>query len=131
MTKIVVITHGCFAKTLVQVAEEILEKDSDFLTICFDLKMEQDELQSKINETLAPLVDSHSIIILTDLFGGTPSNLTIPLVQKEKIEVITGLNLAMLIYLMTQSPDTDFETLCNGTKVAGKEAIVVAGEFLP
>ena len=131
MTEIIVITHGSLAKELIAITDQILEKPSGAIAICFDLLNNYSELQSKLESALANIDEQEKIIILTDLFGGTASNVTIPFVQKGRIEVITGLNLAMLLYLYTQPENTEFTTLCQGVKSAGKEAIIVAGEFLP
>ena len=131
MTKTVVITHGSLAKELVDITNQILEKETGAIAICFDLINEYTELKNKIEQALANFHESDKVIILTDLFGGTASNVAIPFVQKERIEVITGLNLAMLLFLFSQPENITFDQLCQGVKTAGKDAIIVAGEFLP
>ena len=131
MTKTIVITHGSLAKDLVEITDQILERATGAIAICFDLLNDYADLKHKIEDVLSTIDESDKIIILTDLFGGTASNVAIPFVQKERIDVITGLNLAMLLYLFSQPEDTAFVTLCQGVKTAGKEAIIVAGEFLP
>jgi len=131
VTKIIVITHGSLARELVEITDQILERSTGAIAICFDLLNDYTELKLQIEEALSTIDESEKIIILTDLFGGTASNVAIPFVQKERIDVITGLNLAMLLYLYSQPEDTAFVTLCQGVKTAGKEAIIVAGEFLP
>ena len=70
------------------------------------------------------------LIILTDLFGGTPNNLSLPYLKKGSIEVITGLNLPMLLHLVTHLEKLSFEKLCKSTKNMGIQGILVAGEFL-
>jgi mannose PTS system EIIA component len=131
MTKTIVITHGSLAKELVDITDQILEKETGAVAICFDLVDEYTELKNKIEQALATFDESDKVIILTDLFGGTASNAAIPFAQKERVEVITGLNLAMLLYLFSQPENKTFINLCQGVKTAGKDAIIVAGEFLP
>ena len=130
MTNILVVTHGNLAKEFVNIAEDITQQKSKATAVCFDLGLDQANSTDKITDAIKSQDSSEPIIILTDLFGGSPSNISIPFVRVEKIEVITGLNLAMLLYLLTQTEDKGFEALCKGAKQAGKEAIIVAGEFL-
>ncbi|MCP4754346.1 MAG: hypothetical protein GY866_25965 [Proteobacteria bacterium] len=130
MTEILVISHGNLAKEMVKIAEVILEKPIKATPICFDLDHEPAEYTRKITDIMDSLKPEHQVIILTDLFGGTPSNVTIPFIQENKLEVITGLNLSMLLYLLSQPESKSFKELCEGAKKAGQEAIIIAGEFL-
>ncbi len=130
MTNILVITHGNLASEFVKIAEIITEKKSKAIPICFDLATDQPNYSQKINSTIDSLDSKQPIIILTDLFGGTPSNMAIPFIQKDRVEVITGLNLPMLLFLLTQPEDKNFEDLCKGARQASQESIIIAGEFL-
>ncbi len=130
MTEIVVITHGCLAKEIVKIAESIVGCSTNVIPVCFDLDLNPSEYNKKILSVMESIHPEHSVIILTDLFGGTPSNISIPFVKKGKVEVITGLNLPMLIYLLNQPEDKDFQKLCSEVRKTGKEAIIIAGEFL-
>lgn len=131
MAQIIVITHGNLASELIRIAESILGRQTGAVSICLDLHEEdRAEIKNRIKNALAPYPNSN-LIILTDLFGGTASNLAIPFVRKERTEVITGLNLAMLLYLLTQPADAKFREMCQGAKQAAQEAIVIAGEYLP
>jgi len=130
MTEIVVITHGCLAKEFVSIAESIVDRVTNVIPVCFDLNLDPAEYNRKIMNVMESIHPEHSVIILTDLFGGTPSNISIPFVKKGKVEVITGLNLPMLMYLLNQPEDVDFQELCSNVKRVGQEAIIIAGEFL-
>jgi len=130
MTQILVITHGALATDFIRVAERVLNTHSSAIPICFDIDADQTDYQQLLQEVLEGIRPDQNILILTDLFGGTPSNLSIPYIQKNKVEVITGINLAMLIYLLSQPKGKEFSELCTGVKKAGQEAIVIAGEFL-
>ncbi|MBU2514751.1 hypothetical protein KJ966_25795 [bacterium] len=129
MANILVITHGNLAAEFVKIAETITNRKGKAIPVCFDLDTDSDCSQ-KINSAIDSLDSGQSVIILTDLFGGTPSNMAIPFIQKNKVEVITGLNLPMLLFLLTQPEDKDFEELCRGAKQASQESIIIAGEFL-
>jgi len=130
MVQILVITHGNLASEIVNIAASITEQPSKALSLCLDPGFDPSEYTQKITNYIASLKSNQNLVILTDLFGGTPSNLAIPFIRKDKIEVITGLNLPMLLYLMSQPEDKDFKELCRGAKKAGEEAIIIAGEFL-
>lgn len=130
MPQIIVITHGNLANELVDILEQILKKESQVIPVCFDLNWDPSFFSEKIEEVLNGIGSNRNIIILTDLFGGTPSNLSIPYIKKNMVEVITGVNLPMLVYLLSQPKGKDFKELCLGAKKAGADAIVIAGEFL-
>ncbi len=127
MTNIIVVTHGNLAQEFVNIAESITETKGKVFPICFNLENDQTDCSQQIQK----IIDSdQSTIILTDLFGGTPSNLAIPFIQKDRVEVITGLNLPMLLFLLNQFEELGFEELCKRAKQASQEAVIIAGEFL-
>lgn len=130
MAQIVVITHGNLALELVRVVSQITEQPSSAIPVCFDLNQDHTEYTKIISDVFDNLDPDKPVIILTDLFGGTPSNFTFPFVKKDKVEVITGLNLPMLMYLVTQPEGKRFEELCEGAKKAGQDAIIIAGQFM-
>ncbi len=130
MTEIVVITHGNLALELVRVVSEITEHTAKAIPVCLALHHDQAEYTKIISDVFNRLTPDGQVIILTDLFGGTPSNITFPFVKKDRVEVITGLNLPMLMYLVTHSEDKSFNELCEGAHKAGKDAIIIAGQFM-
>ncbi|NQU63042.1 MAG: PTS sugar transporter subunit IIA [SAR324 cluster bacterium] len=130
MPEIVVITHGNLALELVRVVSEITERPAKVIPVCLELHHVQAEYTKSITDVFNRLNPEGQVIILTDLFGGTPSNITFPFVKKDKVEVITGLNLPMLMYLVMHSEDKNFNELCEGAHKAGKDAIIIAGQFM-
>ena len=130
MANILVVTHGSLAEDFVSIAEHITRSENKAIPICFELDMDPSEYPAKIASAMEKLDKSQPIIVLTDLFGGSPSNFAIPYIQKDKVEVITGLNMPMLIYLLTQPEGKGIEELAKGAKQAGQDAILIAGEFL-
>ncbi len=130
MANILVITHGNLADEFVSIAENIAKSANKIIPVSFELTLDQSEYPAKMAEAMESIDPNEPTIILTDLFGGTPSNFAIPYIQKDKVEVITGLNIPMLVYLMTQPPGKSIEELSNGARQAGKDAIIIAGEFL-
>lgn len=130
MANILVVTHGSLAEEFVNIAENITQSESKVVPVCFELNLEQSEYPAKIASAMEMLDNDDPTIILTDLFGGSPSNFAIPYIQKNKVEVITGLNMPMLLYLMNQPPGKSIEELTKGAKQASQDAIIIAGEFL-
>ncbi len=130
MREILVITHGNLAKEIVRITEQIVEHSINVTPICFESDLDPSRYTQEIKDAIGSLDPNHQVIILTDLFGGTPSNIAIPFIQKDKVEVITGINLPMLIYLLSQPEEKSLAELCLGAKKTGEEAIIIVGEFL-
>ncbi|MGK0291608.1 MAG: PTS system mannose-specific IIA component [bacterium] len=129
-TSIVVITHGDFAENILSAAEFILKEPRKAIPIGLGYIQTHDELSEIVKKTVESKLRSQKVIILTDMFGGTPSNLSIPFLIKGQVEVITGLNLSMLLYALSQVDKKSFNDLSEGIKDAGRRAILVAGDLL-
>ena len=130
MTEIVVITHGNLAAELVKVVSDITERPAAAIPVCLEFHRDQAEYSRNITDVFNRLNPEEQVIVLTDLFGGTPSNITFPFVREGKLEVITGLNLPMLMYVVMNAEEKSFKELCEGAYKAGKDAIIIAGQFM-
>jgi len=130
MTEIVVITHGSLAREMVKVVSQITEQPVSAIPVCFEFHQDQATNTQIISEVFDQLDSEKEVIVLTDMFGGTPSNISFPFVKQNKVEVITGLNLPMLMYLVTQPEGKSLAELCEGAQKAGREAIIIAGQFM-
>jgi PTS system mannose-specific IIA component len=126
----ILVTHGRLAEEFVHAMEHVVGEQSDVATICIgpsdDMEARRREIASAIRR-----VDSGSgAVILTDLFGGTPSNLAISLLEAGKTEVIAGINLPMLIRLAGARKSMDLTGAVAAAREAGRNYITVASEFL-
>ncbi len=130
MTEIVVITHGNLASEMVKVVSDITDRPAKAIPVCLEFHCDQAEYTNLIIGILDRLDPNGQVIILTDLFGGTPSNITFPFVKEDKIEVITGMNLPILMYLEINAEGKSCQELCEGAYKAGKDAIIIAGQFM-
>ncbi len=130
MTRILLITHGDLGKVFVEVAQGILKKSVAIDLLSFQEEQSQEEFSKALQKMIEHYPQEDQILILTDLFGGTPSNLAIPYLEKNRIEVITGLNLAMLLHLVAGCNTKSFIELCQGARKAGLDSVVRAGDFL-
>lgn len=130
MIGMVLVTHGNLAREFVHAMEHVVGPQEAVETVCIgpndDMEVRREEIAGAIKQ-----VDSGSgVIILTDLFGGTPSNLAISLLDAGKVEVIAGINLPMLIRLAGARKKSDVVTAAQAARDAGKSYITVASEFL-
>ena len=130
MIGIILVTHGQLAKEFVSAMEHVVGTQEAVATICIgpndDMEVRRAQIAAAIHE-----VDSGAgAILLTDLFGGTPSNLAISLLQQGKTEVIAGINLPMLIRLAGARREMDLRGAAEAAREAGRNYITLASEFL-
>ena len=129
MTGLVVVTHAGLATALVAAVAMIT--GSTELTEAVELHAADpaDGLVARIGEALER-VGGDGAIILTDMFGGTPSNAAISFLQEGKVEVVTGVNLPMMVEYFSRRERMGFDELCASLMRCGRESVIVAGEFL-
>ncbi len=129
MTGIVVIAHGNLAQELVKVATFILEERDGVFPLDIDPAEPPEKIHDRIRETLRRANQGQGVLILTDLFGGTPSNFGLVFLEEGKVEVVSGVNLPMLIKAL-QHRDLPPGELASLVTEAGKKAIVKSSALL-
>jgi len=130
MVHLLLLTHGQLGHELVSVAEMILEKKLPITVIGLEWAQPNQEKSIFLRTLFDTLDAKDQVIALTDSFGGTPSNLILGYLKPGKVEIITGVNLAMLLFLGSADLSEKLSSTCVATKQAGQDAIIVAGEFL-
>ena len=130
MIGLLVITHARLARELVNAAEFILGKIEQIETLSVENDPDADRLRKAITASLERLEQGQGVLILTDMFGGTPNNVALAFLNPDKVEVITGVNLPMIIKASTVRAKHDLSKLANLSAEAGKGAISVASEIL-
>lgn len=132
MTGILVVTHGNLASTLIETLDFIMGKEQDrVLPISIDIKEDPDNLRKKIKQGIVNVSSDKGVLIFTDMFGGTPSNLAYSFLDEGKIEVISGVNLPLLLKAVTaRKKSTDLETLASTLVEHGKRSISLASGIL-
>ncbi|MBW1813945.1 MAG: PTS fructose transporter subunit IIA, partial [Deltaproteobacteria bacterium] len=106
MIGIVIVTHGQLGNALIDAAEFVLgSKPDNLVSVSIDLAKNADKLRDKISEGVNAVDDKMGILILTDMFGGTPSNLSYSFLEEGKVEVISGVNLPILIKAINTRKD--------------------------
>ena len=126
---IVVFTHADYGKALMDSAEGILGAQKAYEVLSVDSGVEVEALLAGLRAAVERLDTGSGVVIFTDMFGGTPSNLSISLLGSLKVEVITGVNLPMLLRAFSRRNESLME-LAREVREAGIQGIVVAGEIL-
>jgi PTS system mannose-specific IIA component len=130
MIGLVLVTHGRLASEFIVAMEHVVGPQERIAGICIGPDDDMDQRRRDIAEAIAAVDDGGGVIILTDLFGGTPSNLAISLMKSDKIEVIAGVNLPMLIRLEGARKTMDVRAAVAAAREAGRKYISVASEIL-
>ncbi len=123
MINVVVVTHGDFGEALVRAAEMIVGKQENVRTVALLPEESPAGFGDKLDAALADL-DGQDILLLIDLFGGTPCNVSSRRVLQPNTEVITGMNMAMLIEALTSRDCTPLPELVVQVAEAGQKAVV-------
>lgn len=127
---VVVVTHGQLATELVNAAEMIVGDLPQFAAVSIGWHDDAEVARQEIGRAIARTQTGAGVLILTDMFGGTPSNLSMTLIEADRVEVITGVNLPMLIKLARLERSADLLTVAREIREHGKNAIWVASELL-
>jgi PTS system mannose-specific IIA component len=134
---VVVVTHGQLAAELLNAAEMIVGDLPHFAAVSIgwhdDVAMAKAEIGraiERVREKVATPENPGGVLVLTDMFGGTPANLGVTFLETDKVEVITGLNLAMLMKLARPLKDTDLLTLAREIGEQGRNAIWIASDLI-
>ena len=130
MIGIVLVTHGHLADEFVAAMEHVVGPQDGVASICIGPDDDMEERRTQILESIAKVDDGSGVILLTDMFGGTPSNLAISVIEKANVEVIAGANLPMLIKLASVRADSTLISAATQAQDAGRKYINIASELL-
>ncbi|GKX33245.1 PTS sugar transporter subunit IIA [Hoeflea sp. WL0058] len=130
MIGLVLVTHGKLAQEFRNALEHVVGPQKNLETVSIGPEDDMDQRRIDIIEAVAAAEDGHGVIILTDMFGGTPSNLSISVMDNGRIEVIAGVNLPMLIKLASARTENDMEAALADAQEAGRKYINVASRVL-
>ncbi len=130
MIGLVLVTHGRLASEFIVAMEHVVGPQKQIAPICIGPDDDMEERRQQIAEAIREVDSGEGVIVLTDLFGGTPSNLAISLMKTDKIEVIAGVNLPMLIRLEGARKTMDVRAAVAAAREAGRKYISVASEIL-
>ncbi|MDD9304623.1 MAG: PTS sugar transporter subunit IIA [Desulfobacter sp.] len=131
MTGILIVTHAGLGKALIDTLEFILGKPQEnLISISIDIQQDPDNLRKKIKKGIKEVRSDDKVIIFTDMFGGTPSNLAYSFLEEGQVEVISGVNLPILMKAVTSRDKMDMEKLTQTLVEHGKRSISLASDIL-
>jgi PTS system mannose-specific IIA component len=130
MIGVVVVTHGQLATELVNSTEMIVGDLPRFAAVSIGWHEDTHDARGAIEQAIARVDQGKGVLVLTDMFGGTPSNLAMTFLGENKVEVITGVNLPMLIKLAGLIEKADLLGVAREMREQGKNAIWVASDLL-
>jgi mannose PTS system EIIA component len=130
MIGLILVTHGRLAEEFVNAMQHVVGRQDSVATVCIGPNDDMAARRDEIADAIAAVDAGQGVIILTDLFGGTPSNLAISLMEAGKVEVIAGINLPMLIRLAKARGSMNLKSAITAARDAGRTYITVASEFL-
>jgi PTS system mannose-specific IIA component len=130
MIGVVVITHGQLAIELLNAAEMIVGDLPQFTAVSIGWHDDVNDAREEIEQAIERVRGAEGVLLLTDMFGGTPSNLGMTFLEKDRIEVITGVNLPILIKLAGLRQSHDLLAVARQMRDDGRNAIWVASDLL-
>jgi len=130
MIGLVLVTHGQLAKEFVAAMEHVVGPQAQMVSICIGPDDDMEQRRKDILEAVDAVNQGDGVILLTDMFGGTPSNLAISIMDKAKVEVIAGINLPMLIKLASVRETATLADAVEQAQDSGRKYISVASKVL-
>ena len=128
---VVIVTHYRLGEEFLQALRLIVPNAPGFLAVGIEPTQSVEEMRGVISQALGKAEQGDGVLVLTDMFGGTPSNISLSFLAEHRVEVVTGVNLPMLIKLATLSEPKPLAELAVFIKSYGQRNISVASEILP
>jgi PTS system mannose-specific IIA component len=130
MIGMVLVTHGRLAAEFIAALEHVVGPQQNIAAVCIGPDDDMEQRRQDIVRCVAEVEAGDGVVLLTDMFGGTPSNLAISIMDRGKIEVIAGVNLPMLIKLASLRNSEKLPDAVRGAQEAGRKYINVASQLL-
>lgn len=130
MIGLLIVTHCDLGREFLNAAEFIVGRMDAVEVISITQASKSEEIRKMIEDKIAVLNQGKGVIILTDMFGGTPSNISLSFLKEKMVEVLTGVNLPMVIAIAQNRSDMELSELAAKAEEAGKVSISLAGNLL-
>ena len=130
MIGMVLVTHGRLAEEMISALEHVVGAQEQVAPVCIGPDDDMEQRRQDILNAVKATDSGEGVVILTDMFGGTPSNLAISVIDRAKVEVIAGVNLPMLIKLASVRTEQSLEDAVTSAQEAGRKYINVASRLL-
>ena len=130
MIGLVLVTHGGLAVELIRAMEHVVGPQENTAAVCIGPDDDMERRRTDIQKAVRSVETGEGVIVLTDMFGGTPSNLAISIMEAKSIEVIAGVNLPILVKLASIRSTLDLQSAIAKAQEAGRKYINVASQLL-
>jgi len=131
MVGAVIVTHGRLARELLDATERIVGRTEGIAAVSIDWDDDVAVARRQIQETIETVDSGGGVLIFTDMFGGTPTNVSLAFLEQDKVEIITGVNLPMLIKLTSlQNASESLLGIAQQVRERGQKSVYVASEIL-
>ena len=130
MIGMVLVTHGRLADEFLAALEHVVGPQEQTAAVCIGPDDDMEQRRKEIMERVEAVNSGDGVVVLTDMFGGTPSNLAISIMDRAKVEVVAGINLPMLIKLAAARQDGDLPAAVASAQEAGRKYINIASALL-
>jgi mannose PTS system EIIA component len=125
-----VVTHGHLGQELVAAAEMIVGEISHIKAVTIGWHDDVNDAQSEIEKHISEVESGNGVLILTDMFGGTPSNIALSFHNPGTVDILTGVNLPMIIKIANQKEGDTLQSLARTVRDQGRSSIAMASDFL-
>ncbi|HSR71023.1 MAG TPA: PTS sugar transporter subunit IIA [Kiloniellales bacterium] len=130
MIGVILVTHGQLAREFIEALEHVVGPQRNMQAICIGAEDDMEKRRTEIIDSVAKAEEGNGVVLLTDMFGGTPSNLAISVLDQGRVEVVAGVNLPMLIKLAGLRETESLESAVLQAQEAGRKYINVASQLL-
>ena len=126
----VIVSHGRLANELLSAAEQVVGDIPHIRAVSIGWHDDVEAARAEVERAIETVSGGCGVMLLTDMFGGTPTNISAMFIKSGVIEVVTGVNLPMVIKLATQNSESSLNEVAAAVEAQGKESIYMAGELL-
>jgi mannose PTS system EIIA component len=130
MIGILILTHGDIAEGLATAARSITSESEKIEAVGLGWNEDSELTRRKIEAAIAAVDGPRGVLVLTDMFGGTPSNIAFPFLKEGAVEIVTGVNLPMVLRSLATRRDDSLSALARAVRERGRKAIEVASDYL-
>ena len=130
MIGLVLVTHGNLANEFISAMQHVVGPQQQVAGVCIGPEDDMDMRRNEILEKVNGVNSGDGVVLLTDMFGGTPSNLALSIMDRANVEILAGINLPMLIKIASLRKEKNMKEAVEGAQEAGKKYINIASQLL-
>jgi len=128
MVGVLIVSHGGLAEALISEVQSLIGQLQKVKGVSIWPRENEKEVRDRIREKMAEVDEGDGILILTDILGGTPTNLSLSFLKEKRVEVVTGVNVPMLLTLSSYQKGRSLEEICSLVRKSGRRSIILIKE---